>query len=165
MICGKFHSNNDVPIKDKNGRLLTTEDKQKDRWTEHFKGVLNRPAPDEEAIITEAIRNLEIDINLPNRQEIITVIKLLKNRKSPGQDNLNAEIFKADPELTADILQSLFPSIWEGKIILDDWTKGIIIKLAKKGAFSDCNNWRGITLLSMERSSHHRNIYLPGKYS
>ena len=37
----------------------------------------------------------------------------------------------------------------ERKIIPDDWTKGIIIKLAKKGALSDCNNWHSITLLSI----------------
>jgi len=35
------------------------------------------------------------------------------------------------------------------KKIPDDWTKGIIIKLAKKGALSDCNNWCSITLLSI----------------
>ena len=29
-----------------------------------------------------------------------------------------------------------------------DWTKGVIIRIPKKGAFSDWNNWRGITLLS-----------------
>ncbi|XP_076105780.1 uncharacterized protein LOC143074119 [Mytilus galloprovincialis] len=141
-ICGKFRSNNDVHIKDKNGRLLTTENEQKARWAEHFQEVLNRPAPDEEAIIIEALEDLEINTNLPERQEIITAIKALKNGKSPGQDNLNAELFKVDPELAAEILQSLFTSIWKGKIIPDDWTKGIIIKLAKKGALSDCNNWR-----------------------
>lgn len=62
---------------------------------------------------------------------------------------MNAELFKVDPELAAEILQPLFTSIWDGKIIPDDWTKGIIIKLAKKGTLSDCNNWRGITLLSI----------------
>ena len=30
-----------------------------------------------------------------------------------------------------------------------DWTKGIIIKLPKKGALNDCNNWRGITFISV----------------
>lgn len=60
---------------------------------------------------------------------------------------MNAELFKVDPELAAEIRQPLFTSIWEVKIIPDYWTKGIIIKLAKKGALSDCNNWRGITLL------------------
>ena len=29
QICSKFHSTNDVPIKYKNGRLLTIEDEQK----------------------------------------------------------------------------------------------------------------------------------------
>ena len=29
-----------------------------------------------------------------------------------------------------------------------DWTKGVIIRIPKKGALGDCNNWRGITLLS-----------------
>jgi hypothetical protein len=62
---------------------------------------------------------------------------------------LNAELFKEDPALAAEILQPLFTSIWEGKIIPDDWAKGIIIKLVKKGTLSDCNNWRGITLLSI----------------
>jgi len=36
--------------------------------------VLSRPPPDEEAILIEAIRDLEIDINLPNKQEIVTAI-------------------------------------------------------------------------------------------
>ena len=30
-----------------------------------------------------------------------------------------------------------------------DWTKGVIIRIPKKGALSDCNNWHGITLLSV----------------
>ncbi len=64
-------------------------------------------------------------------------------------DNLDAELFKADPKLSADILQPLFSAIWEEETIPEDWTKGIIIKIPKKGALNDCNNWRGITLLSV----------------
>jgi hypothetical protein len=30
----------------------------------------------------------------------------------------------------------------------NEWTKGIIIKLLKKGDLTNCNNWRGIALLS-----------------
>lgn len=97
----------------------------------------------------EAVRDLEINTSVPDKQEIVTAIKALKNGTSLGQDNLNAELFKVDPTLAAEILQPLFTSIWEGKIIPDDWTKGIIIKLAKKGALSDCNSWRGITDLSI----------------
>jgi hypothetical protein len=41
----------------------------------------------------------------------------IKNGKTPGQDNLNAELFKVDPELAAEVRQPLFTSIWEVKII------------------------------------------------
>jgi len=44
--------------------------------------------------------------------------------------------FKADQELTAENLTS----IWEEINIPNNWTKGIIIQLAKKQALSDCNN-------------------------
>ena len=39
--------------------------------------------------------------------------------------------------------------MWEGEEVPADWTKGVIIRIPKKGALSDCNNWRGITLLSV----------------
>ncbi|KAI4885603.1 hypothetical protein NFI96_005381 [Prochilodus magdalenae] len=148
-ISGKFHSNNNAPVKDKEGKLLTTEREQEARWAEHFREVLNRPPPSEEADIQEAIEDLDVNIAPPEKQEIITAIKSLKNRKAPGQDNLNAELFKADPELATNILQPLFTAVWEGKQVPDDWTRGVIVKIPKKGSLSDCNNWRGITLLSI----------------
>ena len=36
-----------------------------------------------------------------------------QSEKAPGQDNLNAELFKADPELPARILQTLFTAVWK----------------------------------------------------
>ena len=69
--------------------------------------------------------------------------------KPPGHDNLNAELFKADPELAATILTPLFTKIWEQEEIPSDWSRGVIIKLPKKGSLSDCNNRHGITLLSV----------------
>jgi len=39
--------------------------------------------------------------------------------------------------------------IWNTGEIPQDWRDGIIIPLPKKGDVKDCNNWRGITLLSV----------------
>ena len=39
--------------------------------------------------------------------------------------------------------------IWNEEQIPDDWRKGLLVKLPKKGDLSLCNNWRGITLLSI----------------
>ena len=36
-----------APIKDKNGRILQTEEEQNERWVEHFKEILNQPEPTE----------------------------------------------------------------------------------------------------------------------
>ena len=83
------------------------------------------------------------------KEEIIAAIRSLKNGKSPGQDNLSAEVFKAHPQLAAYLLQPLFTYIWEGKKLPKDWTEGVIVKIRRKGALKNCNNWRGITFPSV----------------
>ncbi len=148
-ICGKNRAAPNIPVKDKQGNMLTSESDQEKRWTEHFGEVLNRPPPQQEPNIPEAEMDININTEPPDIQEIISVIKSLKNWKAPGSDNLNAELFKADNTTTATILQPIFKDMWIDSAIPKVWNKGTIIKLPKKGALSDCNNWRGITLLSI----------------
>ena len=138
-----------MPVKDKNGNLLTTEKEQEARWAEHFQEMLNRQPPDQIIDIPETENDLEVNTEIPTTDEIVTAIKSLKNGKSPGLDNLNAELFKADPGIAASVFLPLIQSIWSSNRIPDDWCKGSIIKIPKKGALNNCNNWRGITLLSI----------------
>ena len=98
-------------VKDKNGTLLTSGGEQERHWMEHFREVLNRPPPSEVPNIQEAATDLDISTDLPTRREIIQAVNSLKNGKAPGHDNLNAELFKADPELAATILTPLFRKI------------------------------------------------------
>ncbi|XP_012940041.1 uncharacterized protein LOC106012244 [Aplysia californica] len=149
IICGKFHGGMSGPIKDNADKLLTIEKEQEARCTEHFRKVLNQPPPEDTPDIQEATLDLDISSDPPQKHKIVKAVKSLKSRKSPGKDNLNAELFKADPELTATILQPLFKTIWEGEQIPEDWSTGVIVKVPKKGALRDCHNWRGITLLSV----------------
>ena len=109
-------------IENKQGKLLTTEKEQEGRWTEHFQEMLNRPPPDETADIPEAEEDLDIDIDAPTKEEIVAAIKTLKNGKSPGQGNLEAEMFKTDPEPAADILHPLFTAVWESEKVPDEGT-------------------------------------------
>lgn len=64
--------------------------------------------------------------------ETIASIKSLKNNKAPGNDNLTAEIFEADPIIAADILYPLFWKIWKNSIIPTTWSEGNIVELPKK---------------------------------
>ena len=52
-------------------------------------------------------------------------------------------------QLSTKVLTDLFEKICKEEAIPEDWHKGIIIKLPKTGDLSQCDNWRGITLLSV----------------
>ncbi|XP_066019745.1 uncharacterized protein [Pocillopora verrucosa] len=120
IITGKCHTTN-VIVKDKNGILLTSEGEQQRRWTKHFRELLDRPPPPTVVPnIQEAATDLDISTDVPTRRKIIQAINSLKNGKAPGHDNLNAELFKADPELAATMLTPLFTKIWEQEEIPTD---------------------------------------------
>ena len=74
-----------------------------------------------------------------------------KSEKAPGIDSLQAELLKADIGTTSRLLTDLFCKIWEQEVIPKDWFKGLIFKLPKKGDLGNCDNWRGISLLSVPK--------------
>ena len=80
-----------MTIKDKNNNILTTEREQYLRWKEHFQDP------------HEASMDLEIETDPPSKLEIQKAIKIWKDKKAPGTDQLNAELFKIDPVLAAEI--------------------------------------------------------------
>ena len=107
---------------------------------EHFREVLNRPEPDNPADIDQSDVLLGIDTNLPSKEEIKTAINALKNGKACGVDCINAEMLKADIESSAEVLADFCRSIWASETIPENWTRGLIVKLPKKGNLSTCDN-------------------------
>ena len=137
----------DAPVKDKRGKVLTTEDSQLKRWMEHFGEVLNRPEPEERPDIPDAESDPGIRTDPPSRQEIKDAVKRLKANKAPGPDGIPPEAFKADINTSVEALHKVFSNIWEKEDIPTEWKTGHLVKLPKKGDLGNCNNWRGITLL------------------
>ena len=137
------------PIKDKNGKALKTPEEQMKRWFEHFNSVLNQQPPVQRADIPPAATLLPIDCSRPGKEEIAKAIMHLKNNKSPGPDNIPAEILKADINTITEMLYELIGLIWEEEMIPMDWKEGHLVKLPKKGDLSICDNYRGTMLLSV----------------
>ncbi|VDO98562.1 unnamed protein product [Schistosoma margrebowiei] len=75
-------------------------------------------------------------------------IRQIKSCKAAGPDNIPAEALKADVAATARILHILFNKVWDEEQVPKYW-KGHLIKIPKKGDLSMCDNYRGITLLSI----------------
>ncbi|XP_063400172.1 uncharacterized protein LOC134684793 [Mytilus trossulus] len=111
--------------------------------------TLNTEHQGDVPIIEQFVMELDIDIGEVSRNEIRKAIVKLKNGKSPGLDGIPAEMVKTDIEISKSMFHELFIHIWRHDIIPNDWAKGLIIKLLKKGDRCDCNNRRGITMLSV----------------
>ena len=152
-------TNRDMPVKDNDGNILASEAEKLNRWREHFQTILNRPNPNNEADITEAEEDVEINTNPPTLEEVKAAIKSMKNGKAPGVDSVTAEMLKADPEETPRILTEIFTQIWNAEEAPEAWKMGLIVKLPKKGDATNCNNWRGITLLSLTSKVFSRIIH------
>ena len=73
----------------------------------------------------------------------------MKNNKASGSDGIAAELFKVTSQENAIILQKLFRKILAEEKVPEEWLQGLIVKIPKKGDLSDCNNWRGVTLLNV----------------
>ncbi|CAH8462351.1 unnamed protein product [Schistosoma mattheei] len=137
------------PVKSKEGEVITNIEEQQNRWVEHFKELLNRPAPLNPPNIEAAPTDLPINVGPPTIEEISMAIRQIKSGKAAGPDNIPAEALKADVAATARILHILFSKIWDEEQVPTDWKEGLLIKIPKKGDLSKCDNYRGITLLSI----------------
>ena len=93
--------------------------------------------------------NSRVNTKAPTVAEIKKALKELRSRKAAGVDNTSPEVLKVDLDITANILEPLFKKIWNKGEMPNDWRCGLLIKIPKKGDTVNCDNWRGITLLSI----------------
>jgi hypothetical protein len=84
----------------------------------------------------------------PSRLEVQTATAKLKKYKSPGSDQIPAELIQAGGEILPSVIRKLTNSIWNKEELPDQWRESIIVSINKKGDKTDCNNYRGISQLS-----------------
>jgi hypothetical protein len=71
----------------------------------------------------------------------------LKRYKSSGSDQIPAELLQAGGEMLLSAIHKLINSIWNKEEFPDHWKESIIVPINKKGDKTDCNNYRGVSLL------------------
>ena len=143
-------------IQDENGVLLRNKQHILQRWASFFGILLNTKSlalnPDiaEQTIqrqATPASRRLG---KAPTLEEVEWAVEGLMNWKAPGHDSLPAELLKIDDDepVVLERLHAILVDVWNGREIPREWKDATIKVLYKKGDRSNCNNFRGILLLS-----------------
>jgi hypothetical protein len=84
----------------------------------------------------------------PSHLDVEISVSKLKKYKSPGSDQILAELYQAGGETSMSVIHKLIISIWNKKEMSDQWKESIIVPTHKMGDKTNCNNYRGISLLS-----------------
>jgi hypothetical protein len=76
----------------------------------------------------------------PSVLEVELVIEKLKSHKSPGFDQIPAELIKASGTTIRCAIHKLIIAIWNKEELPEEWKELIMVPIYKKGDKTDCNN-------------------------
>jgi hypothetical protein len=115
------------------------------RWRNYFSQILNVHGVSD--VRQVEIHTAEPLVPEPSAFEIEIAIEKLKRHKSPGIDQIPAELIKAGGSTIRCAIHKLIIAIWNKEELPREWKESIIVPIHKKGDNTDCNNYRGISLL------------------
>jgi hypothetical protein len=84
----------------------------------------------------------------PSLVEVEIATGKLKSCYSPGTDQILDELMKAGGETLYSEIHRLICFIWNEEELPQQCKESVIVPIYKKGDKNDCNNYRGISLLS-----------------
>jgi len=132
-------------VKDEKDDLVADSHSIMARWRKYFSQLFNVHGFEE--VGQAEIHTAEPLVPEPSASEFVLAIYKLKSHKSPGIDQIPAELIKAGGRTSCLEIHKLITSIWKKEKLPEEWKESIIIPIHKKGDNTDCNNYRGISLL------------------
>lgn len=132
-------------------QLLTNKQDVLNRWGEHFNTLLNVDRAVNISHISSmasspTINKLDEPLSL---HEVVVAVQQQQNKKAVGIDNIPGELLKYGGVELHQTIWKLFVRMWDEERVPDDFRVSRICSLYKnKGDRSDCNSYRGISLLT-----------------
>ncbi|CAF4590409.1 unnamed protein product [Rotaria sp. Silwood2] len=128
----------DIPILNKQGKLLCSARDRLERFREFFSELLNVNSVIDPQVISE-IQPAKISAaeqirqeKLPTMAEVQIAPTQMKSGKA-GNDEITVDLLKAGGTPVLKWLQQLFVDTWKHEISVEDWSLAILIRLFKKG--------------------------------
>ena len=132
-------------VKDEKGDLVADSHSILARWGNHSSQLLNIHGVND--VRQTEIHTAEPLVPEPSAIEVELAIEKLKRHKSPGVDQIPAELIKAGGRTICYEIHKLIFYILNKEELPEEWKESIIVSIYKKGNEADCNNYRGILLL------------------
>lgn len=118
---------------DELGNIISEDQGILARWVQHFDTLLNQI--NSGVIESESHEDLQEgedeEDEPPTPGEIMTALEKLKGNKSPGPDNLQAELLKYGGTELVNCLSIIFKNIWARETVSQEWKTGIICPILK----------------------------------
>ncbi|KAK3574844.1 hypothetical protein QTP86_018427, partial [Hemibagrus guttatus] len=110
-------------IKDRDGRVLTSEESIQRRWKEYFAEMINEENEREKRV--EGVNSVEQKVDKIRRDEVRKALKRMKSGKAVGPDDIPVEVWKCLGEAAVEFLTSLFNRVLESEKMLEEWRRNL----------------------------------------
>jgi hypothetical protein len=140
-----YHPGTNV-VKNEKGDLIADSHSILARWRNHFSQLLNVHRVND--VGQTQVHTAEPLVPEPSAFEVDITIEKLKRHRSPGIDQIPAELIKAGGRTIRSEIHTLIISIWNKEELPEEWKELVIVPIYKKGDKTDCGNYQGISLLS-----------------
>ena len=138
-------------VKNLDGSVLSNPKQVRERWKQHFDELLNQqttPSINLDDYFDDHLTCWELN-DPPTLEELQNAVKNLANHKAPNDDGMVNEIFKyAGSSRSKRKLLDIFIFAWNTGQLPSLMCKATFIPIFKKGDRLECNNYRGIAILS-----------------
>ena len=141
-----------APLKSATGEVITDQGQQMERWVEHYSDLYSR----ENTVTPSALGAIKCmptmeELNAePTMDKLGKVIDSLATGKAPSSNSIPPDLLKYCKTTLLHPLHKVLCQCWREGAVPQDMRDAKIITLYKnKGERSNCNNYRGISLLSI----------------
>ncbi|KAK3544873.1 hypothetical protein QTP86_027547 [Hemibagrus guttatus] len=100
-------------IKDRDGRVLTSEESVQRRWKEYFEELMNEENEREKRV--EGVNSVEQKVDKIRKDEVRKALKRMKSGKAVGPDYIPVEVWECLGEAAVEFLTSLFNRVLESE--------------------------------------------------
>ena len=128
------------------------------RWRNNFSQILNVHGVSD--VRQAEIHSAEPLVAEPSALEVELAIEKLKSHKSSGIDQTPAELIKAGGRTICSAIHKLIIVIRNKEELPEEWKESVIVPIHKKGNKTQCNNYRGVSLLPTTYKIGH--VYVLG---